>query len=182
MDYFAGLDISMDETHVCVLDREGLVVRESKTASTADAIAGELAKAPSCRRIVWSTSRDALPHWPNGAPSRPKRPLGSGGVLRHTQTTGRYYDQAVAIAAVHDLVDLIESDGLQGHRCCDKNSELSRRNWGGRRIGCRLRLNLPPLRRALRSPFATRAKVKTCPRRLRGRAFHRERKSCAYRR
>ena len=31
MDYFAGLDISMDETHVCVLDREGEVVRESKT-------------------------------------------------------------------------------------------------------------------------------------------------------
>jgi transposase len=26
MDYFAGLDISMDETHVCVLDREGGVV------------------------------------------------------------------------------------------------------------------------------------------------------------
>ena len=35
MDYFAGLDISMDETHVCVLDREGAVVRESKTESTA---------------------------------------------------------------------------------------------------------------------------------------------------
>ena len=33
MDYFAGLDISMDETHVCVLDREGVVVRESKTNS-----------------------------------------------------------------------------------------------------------------------------------------------------
>jgi hypothetical protein len=31
MDYFAGLDISMDEMHVCVLDREGVVVRESKT-------------------------------------------------------------------------------------------------------------------------------------------------------
>jgi hypothetical protein len=39
MDYFAGLDISMDETHVCVLDREGVVVRESKTESTAQAIA-----------------------------------------------------------------------------------------------------------------------------------------------
>ena len=50
MDYFAGLDISMDETHVCVLDGEGVVVRESKTESTAEAIAGELAKAPSCRR------------------------------------------------------------------------------------------------------------------------------------
>jgi hypothetical protein len=23
MDYFAGLDISMDETHICVLDRVG---------------------------------------------------------------------------------------------------------------------------------------------------------------
>jgi hypothetical protein len=48
MDYFAGLDISMDETHACVLDGEGEVVYESKTASTARAIADELAKAPSC--------------------------------------------------------------------------------------------------------------------------------------
>jgi hypothetical protein len=59
MDYFAGLDISMDETHVCVLDREGVVVRESKAASMAEAIAGELAKAPSCRRIVFETGRMA---------------------------------------------------------------------------------------------------------------------------
>src|SRR5580693_3534614 len=55
MDYFAGLDISMDETHVCVLDREGMVVRESKAESTAQAVANELAKAPSCRRIVFET-------------------------------------------------------------------------------------------------------------------------------
>jgi hypothetical protein len=41
MDYFAGLDISMDETHVCVINREGEVVRESKTASIAQAIADE---------------------------------------------------------------------------------------------------------------------------------------------
>jgi hypothetical protein len=32
MDYFAGLDISMGEPHVCVVDPEGEVVRESKTA------------------------------------------------------------------------------------------------------------------------------------------------------
>jgi hypothetical protein len=51
------LDISMDETHVCVVDREGEVVRESKTASMAQAIADELAKAPSCRRIVFETGR-----------------------------------------------------------------------------------------------------------------------------
>ena len=59
MDHFAGLDISMDETCVCVLDREGVVVHESKTASTAEAIAKELAKAPSCRRIVFETGRMA---------------------------------------------------------------------------------------------------------------------------
>ena len=52
---FAGLDISMDETHVCVLDREGAVVYESKTELTAQAIANELAKAPSC--VVGSCSR-----------------------------------------------------------------------------------------------------------------------------
>ena len=46
MDYFAGLDISMDETHICVVDRDGAVAYEGKSASTAEAIAGELAKAP----------------------------------------------------------------------------------------------------------------------------------------
>ena len=49
----------MDETHVCVLDREGVVVRESKTPSTAEAISAELSKAPSCRRIVFETGRMA---------------------------------------------------------------------------------------------------------------------------
>ena len=59
MDYFAGLDISKDETHVCVVDREGEVVRESKTELTAQAVANELAKAPGCRRIVFETGRMA---------------------------------------------------------------------------------------------------------------------------
>ena len=29
MDYFAGLDVSMEETHVCVVDREGAVMAKS---------------------------------------------------------------------------------------------------------------------------------------------------------
>jgi transposase len=49
----------MGETHVCILDREGVVIHESKTASVAEAIAGELAKPPSCRRIVFETGRMA---------------------------------------------------------------------------------------------------------------------------
>ena len=61
MDYFAGLDISMDETHVCVLDREGMVVRESKAESTAQASPTNWPKrlvvvASSSRRGEWRPS------------------------------------------------------------------------------------------------------------------------------
>jgi transposase len=53
MDYFAGLNISMDETHVCVLDREGMVVRESKAESTAQAVAGGFRREVQPRRQHW---------------------------------------------------------------------------------------------------------------------------------
>ena len=56
MDYFAGLDISMEETHVCVRDREGMVVRESKTESTAQAVANELVVGSCSRRGEWRRS------------------------------------------------------------------------------------------------------------------------------
>ena len=59
MDCFAGLDISMDETHICVVDRDGAVVYEGKSASTAEAIAGKLSEAPSCHRIIFETGRMA---------------------------------------------------------------------------------------------------------------------------
>lgn len=29
MEYFAGLDDSMEETHVCVVDRDGVVARRT---------------------------------------------------------------------------------------------------------------------------------------------------------
>jgi transposase len=59
MDYFSGLDISMDETHICVLDREGGVIYVGKPASMAEPIANESAKAPNYRRIVFETRRMA---------------------------------------------------------------------------------------------------------------------------
>ena len=59
MDYFAGLDISMDETHICVVDRDGAVAYEGKSASTAEAISDKLSKAPNCHRIVFETGRMA---------------------------------------------------------------------------------------------------------------------------
>jgi transposase len=59
MDYFAGLDVSMEETHICVVDREGIVTHEAKVASTPIAIAAALTKAPQCRRVVFETGRMA---------------------------------------------------------------------------------------------------------------------------
>ena len=34
MEYFAGLDVSMAQTHVCVMNRDGAVVHEVKVPST----------------------------------------------------------------------------------------------------------------------------------------------------
>jgi hypothetical protein len=59
MEYFAGLDVSMEQTQVCVLDREGSVVHEANVASTAEAIAQELMAAPACQRIVFASGRMA---------------------------------------------------------------------------------------------------------------------------
>src|SRR4029077_19658099 len=71
MDYFAGLDISMDETHICVVDRDGAVVYEGKSASTAEAIADKLSEAPGCHRIVFETGRMGADPVPWVEPTRP---------------------------------------------------------------------------------------------------------------
>jgi len=59
MQYFAGLDVSMAETHVCVLTRNGTVVYEAKVPSTSTSIAAALARAPACRRVLFETGRMA---------------------------------------------------------------------------------------------------------------------------
>jgi hypothetical protein len=77
----------LTETHVCVLDREGVVARESKTESTAEAIAGELAKAPTCRRIVFETGADPVsrvePTWSAGGLRREPTSLPGAQVTSH---------------------------------------------------------------------------------------------------
>ena len=59
MEYFAGLDVSMEETHICILDREGLLIREGKASSTPKAIAVFLADGPICAKVVFETGRMA---------------------------------------------------------------------------------------------------------------------------
>lgn len=59
MNYFAGLDVSLEKTHICVLDRNGTVVLETSSASTPEAISAALAGAPACKRVVFETGRMA---------------------------------------------------------------------------------------------------------------------------
>jgi hypothetical protein len=59
MDYFAGLDVSMAETHICVVTRTGAVIHKAKVPSTPTDIAAELAQLPACRRILFETGRMA---------------------------------------------------------------------------------------------------------------------------
>lgn len=40
MDYYAGLDVSLEETAVCVVDATGIVVKEAKVASSPEALIG----------------------------------------------------------------------------------------------------------------------------------------------
>jgi transposase len=51
MEYFAGLDVSMEETSICVVDQEGKLVLETKVATDPDAIFKALRKyVPRLRR------------------------------------------------------------------------------------------------------------------------------------
>ena len=34
MEYFAGLDVSMDETHICVVDRDGSMILETRATTS----------------------------------------------------------------------------------------------------------------------------------------------------
>jgi transposase len=38
MGYFAGLDVSLEETAICIVDEAGLIVREARVASDPEAL------------------------------------------------------------------------------------------------------------------------------------------------
>lgn len=59
MEYYAGLDVSLEKTRICVLDRDGAVVHEATAPSSPASIATALSKAPACVRVVFETGRMA---------------------------------------------------------------------------------------------------------------------------
>jgi transposase len=60
MEYSTGLDVSMAETHLCIMERDGTVVLEVKVPSKPSDIAAAITQAPTCERIVFETGRMAL--------------------------------------------------------------------------------------------------------------------------
>jgi len=59
MEYFAGLDVSMSETHVCVVTQDGTVIHEVQVPSTPASIVAALKQVPACRRVLFETGRMA---------------------------------------------------------------------------------------------------------------------------
>jgi transposase len=59
MEYFAGLDVSMEETHICMVDRDGEIIRETTVNTSPAAISEALDKSVPCQRVVFETGRMA---------------------------------------------------------------------------------------------------------------------------
>ena len=55
MSYFAGVDVSVEETHVCVIDRDGKVILEARTPTAPKTIATAFAKGPVVERVLFET-------------------------------------------------------------------------------------------------------------------------------
>ncbi len=58
MDHFAGLDVSVKETSVCIVDDTGKIVREVKVASEPDALLAVLTNPPTTSSgLDWKPGR-----------------------------------------------------------------------------------------------------------------------------
>jgi hypothetical protein len=66
MDHFAGLDVSVRETSVCIVDETGKIVREVKVASEPEALLSVL-KNPAYRFKRIGLEAGPLSQWPFSA-------------------------------------------------------------------------------------------------------------------
>ena len=60
MDYFAGLDVSVKETSVCIVDDAGKIVREVRVASEPEALLQVLANTNLSLQASWAGSWTAV--------------------------------------------------------------------------------------------------------------------------
>ena len=59
MDYFAGLDVSVKEASVCIVDDTGRILREVKVASEPEALL-QVLRNPTYLQADWAGSRAAV--------------------------------------------------------------------------------------------------------------------------
>ena len=76
MDHFAGLDVSVKETSVCIVDDTGRIVREVKVASEPDALLAVLTESRLPAEANWVGSRAAVAM----AVQRSRRSRATGGL------------------------------------------------------------------------------------------------------
>ena len=57
MDHFAGLDVSVKETSVCIVDDTGRIVREVRVASEPEALLAVLKSRLPLRALDWKQDR-----------------------------------------------------------------------------------------------------------------------------
>jgi hypothetical protein len=58
MDHFAGLDVSVKETSICIVDDTGKIVREAKVASEPEALLAVLKTPPTTSsELAWKLDR-----------------------------------------------------------------------------------------------------------------------------
>jgi transposase len=113
------------------------VARESKTESTAEAIAGELAKAPTCRRIVFETGADPVsrvePTWSAGGLCREPAGLPGAQVTSHiTHTTDRNDARGPAHLARTGFFKPVHVKSLQAHAL--RSLIIARKKLVGQRV------------------------------------------------
>ena len=69
MEHFAGLDVSVNETSVCIVDETGRIVRETKVASEPAALLAVLKNTAYSSALDWRPARcrsgftAPLPKW-----------------------------------------------------------------------------------------------------------------------
>ena len=57
MDHFAGLDVSVKETSICIVDETGRIVREVKVASEPQALPKVLTRPTASSGLDWKPDR-----------------------------------------------------------------------------------------------------------------------------
>jgi hypothetical protein len=71
MDYFAGLDVSVKDASVCIVDDSGRIVREVKVASEPEALLAVLKEPRLPVQANWARSERVMVYPRNMSPSSP---------------------------------------------------------------------------------------------------------------